>query len=49
MGGLQVAGPGAISVQLDATKNATYRCRLNDGEFVDCKHCQYSDTSMHVL
>ena len=37
MGGLQVVGVGAIAVQLDATKSATYRCRLNDGEFVDCK------------
>ena len=37
MGGLQVVGVGAIAVQLGATKDATYRCRLNDGEFVDCK------------
>ena len=37
MGGLQVVGVGAIAVQLEATKDATYRCRLNDGEFVDCK------------
>ena len=37
MGGLRVVGVGEIAVQLDATKNATYRCRLNDGEFIDCK------------
>lgn len=37
MGGLQVVGVGAIAVRLEATKDATYRCRLNDGEFVDCK------------
>ena len=39
-GGLQIAGPGAISVQLETSKNATYRCRFNDGEYVNCK---YSD------
>ena len=38
MGGLQVVGAGAMAVQLQATKNATYKCRLNDyGEFIDCK------------
>ena len=37
MGGLQVVGVGAIAVQLEATKSATFRCRLNDSEFVDCK------------
>ena len=37
MGRLQVVGVGAIAVQLGATQDATYRCRLNDGEFVDCK------------
>ena len=37
MGGLQVAGVGAIAIELQATKNATYRCRFNDGEYVDCK------------
>lgn len=36
-GGLQVVGFGAIAVQLRASKNATFRCRLNDGMFVDCK------------
>ena len=45
MGGLQVVGAGAIAVQLQASKNATYRCRLNDGEFVDCK--QYIDISTY--
>ena len=36
-GGLQVVGVGAIAARLQASKNATFRCRLNDGEFVDCK------------
>ena len=37
MGGLQVVGIGALAVELQASKNATYRCRLNNGQFVDCK------------
>ena len=37
MGGLQVVGAGAIAVELQASKHATYACRLNDGEVVDCK------------
>ena len=36
-GGLQVVGVGAIAVDLRASKNATYRCRLNNGQYVDCK------------
>ena len=48
MGGLQVVGPGAISLNLEATKNATYRCKLNDGDFADCKLCCYTNTSIHA-
>ena len=33
-----MVGAGAIAVHVVATKTATYRCRLNDGVFVDCKH-----------
>ena len=49
MGGLQVVGAGEIAVQLEASKNATYRCRLNDGEFVDCKHYWYIDAFMYHI
>jgi len=37
VGGLQVTGRGQITAQIQSTKSATYRCRLNDGEFIDCK------------
>ena len=38
MGGLQVVGVGAMAVQLEATENATYKCRLNNvGEYINCK------------
>ena len=41
MGGLEIVGIGAIAVQLQATKSATFRCRFNDGEYVTCK--QHTD------
>lgn len=37
MGGLQVVGVGAVAVQLEATKNAVYRCRFNNGNYVSCE------------
>ena len=51
MGELQVVGPGAISLNLEASKKATYRCKFNDGDLADCKLCWYTDTdpSIHVL
>ena len=48
MGGLQVVGAGAISVHLEATKNATYSCKFNDGDLADCKLCWYTDASIHA-
>ena len=36
-GELQVTGVGEIAVQIRSSKSATYRCKLNDREFVDCK------------
>ena len=37
MGRLQVVGVGAIAIELQASKHAEYRCRLNDRDFVYCK------------
>ena len=40
MGELQVVGNGAIAVELQASKHAAYRCRLNNGESIYCKSIQ---------
>ena len=37
MGGLEIVGVGAVAVQLEATKSATYRCRLNNREYESCE------------
>ena len=34
---LQIVDIGAVAVHLQASKNATFRCKLNDEQFVTCK------------
>ena len=50
MGGLELVRVGAIAVQLEASKNATYRCRLNNGEYVTCEQILvYIHSYIYVL
>ena len=50
MGGLELVGVGAIAVQLEASKNATYRCRLNNREYVTCEQILvYIHSYIYVL
>jgi len=36
-GGIQVVNVGAIALRIHATKRATFRCKLDDREFVICR------------
>ena len=38
LGRLRLVNCTAIQISIQSTKDATYRCRLNNGKYFSCKH-----------